>query len=476
MSSTSARATSLAKNTLIISLGTFLPKAASFITLPILTGVLTQDEYGTYDLITIMVSLLLPAATLQIKSAAFRFLIDVRDDKNAQREVVTNILIFTAGVSSLAVIILYFVLGSYGSPLLRLFICAYLFLNMMVDTLRQVARGLSKNFVYSLSSIASSIGQLLAVALLVWLFKSGLDGAVLALIIADLFSLAMLSVSLRPWELLEFESLSSRELSRFIAYSWPMVPNELSNWVMRVSNRVVITAYMGVSANAVFAVANKIPQIITLAQGSLTLAWQENASVYSRDKDIASYYSKMFDVMIRFQVGVYSAVVCLAPLLFSLLVRGDYGEAYRQMPILCLAVFFSSMATFLGGIYVANMKTRSVGITTLVAAAINLVFNLALIDKLGLWSASGANLLSYIVLFFFRAIDVRNFVAMRYKMRTLVLVIAVVIIETSLFFINQPWSAACNIVFGLLASIALNLSLIQALIKSMGKVFAKHVS
>ena len=50
----------LAKNTLIISIGTFLPKLASFITLPILTGYLTQVEYGTYDLITILVSLLLP--------------------------------------------------------------------------------------------------------------------------------------------------------------------------------------------------------------------------------------------------------------------------------------------------------------------------------------------------------------------------------------------------------------------------------
>ena len=62
------------KNTLILSLGTFLPKFAAFITLPILTGQLTKVEYGTYDLVTVMVSLLLPAATLQIQAAAFRLL------------------------------------------------------------------------------------------------------------------------------------------------------------------------------------------------------------------------------------------------------------------------------------------------------------------------------------------------------------------------------------------------------------------
>ena len=50
----------LAKSTLILSIGTFLPKLAGFITLPILTGCLTKKEYGTYDLITILVSLYLP--------------------------------------------------------------------------------------------------------------------------------------------------------------------------------------------------------------------------------------------------------------------------------------------------------------------------------------------------------------------------------------------------------------------------------
>ena len=74
----------LAKNTLILSIGTFLPKLASIITLPVLTGCLTQSEMGTYDVILILESLFLPTATLQIQTAAFRFLIDARDDKGVQ--------------------------------------------------------------------------------------------------------------------------------------------------------------------------------------------------------------------------------------------------------------------------------------------------------------------------------------------------------------------------------------------------------
>ena len=56
----------LVKNTIILAIGTFLPRVASFVVLPILTEYLSQEEYGTYDLITVLVSLLLPAVTIMV--------------------------------------------------------------------------------------------------------------------------------------------------------------------------------------------------------------------------------------------------------------------------------------------------------------------------------------------------------------------------------------------------------------------------
>ena len=72
------------KSSLVLSIGTILPKFASLITLPIVTGYLTKVEYGIYDLITILVSLVLPIATLQMQSAAFRFLIANRNKRVQQ--------------------------------------------------------------------------------------------------------------------------------------------------------------------------------------------------------------------------------------------------------------------------------------------------------------------------------------------------------------------------------------------------------
>ena len=106
-----SRESKLVKNTILIGIGTFLPKLTSFIILPILTGILTKEEYGTYDLITVLVSLLLPAVTLQVQAAAFRFLIDVRNDNDKIQTIVTNIYAFIFVSSIIALTVLYFSLS-----------------------------------------------------------------------------------------------------------------------------------------------------------------------------------------------------------------------------------------------------------------------------------------------------------------------------------------------------------------------------
>ena len=59
-----SRQTNLAKNTLILSIGTILPKFGVFITLPILTGCLTKTEYGIFDLVFAVFSMILPIETV----------------------------------------------------------------------------------------------------------------------------------------------------------------------------------------------------------------------------------------------------------------------------------------------------------------------------------------------------------------------------------------------------------------------------
>ncbi len=469
-----SRESKLAKNTLIISIGTFLPKLASFITLPILTGCLTKEEYGTYDLITVLVSLFLPTITLQIQAAAFRFLIDCRDDEKKISSIVTNILTFIFPTSVTAVVILFFLLWNID-VWVRLFICLYFTADIFVNAARQIARGLDKNLSYSLSAIFSAAGKIIFTLVCVYYLRMGLLGTTIALFAASTFSLIYLVFKARLFRFVDFNSFDKKLLIDMLKYSWPMIPNSLSNWVMRVSDRFVVTAVMGVSANAVYAVANKLPSLLYIAQNTFTLAWQENASLVSKDKDAGEYYSLMFRTMYDLMAGSLGLLIAATPLLFKILIRGDYGEAYYQMPILFLGMFFYSMSTFLGGIYVAYMKSKSVGITTVLAATVNLVTDILSIKWIGLYAASGSTLVAYIFLFVYRAIDVQKIIRVKINLLHCALVLTVMILESVLCYMQRTAFDIVNLILGTFVFIFINKSFVRAVMKKLGKIIGKHL-
>ena len=461
----------LAKNTLILSIGTFLPNLASFITLPILTGYLTHREMGTYDLIIIMESLFLPTVTFQIQTAAFRFLIDARGDLKKVKEIVTSITAFTVPISLAALIVLYMFLGNVDSTV-RLLICLYFLMDQLVNVARQICRGLNDNLVYSISAIISSLGKMIFAVVCVYWMRAGLLGTVIALFMSVLFSFVYLVFSAKLYRYISLTAFSKDKLTEMLTYSWPMVPNCMSSWVMRVSDRLVVNFFMGVEAYAVYAVANKIPSLLNIAQNTFTMAWQENATVVSKDKDASEYYSSMFRVMFDLMAGFFGILIAVTPILFKLLIRGDYEAAYYQIPILFMGMFFYSMSMFLGGIYVAYKESKSVGVTTTAAAACNLIVDIATIRWIGLYAASGSTLVSYLFLFIFRSVDVQRIVRVRYNLRHVLAVTGIMLTESILCYQKSMALNLVNFALGSIVFVVINKSFVRTVI-AKGIVYLK---
>ncbi|MFT3950714.1 MAG: oligosaccharide flippase family protein [Oscillospiraceae bacterium] len=409
-----SRERSLAKNTLILSIGAFFPKLVSIITLPILTGVLTKNEYGSYDLIVTLASLFLPIITLQIQSAAFRFLIDARKDQKTVNAIISNIMAFTIPVSVAGLIVLYLFIP--GIPAFtKLLVCAYYFFDILYVSLQQVTRGLSYHIYYSISAIVLSLLNLLSILLFVSKFLMGLNGILISLIVSYAAATLFLSFKIRNKWTFTFSLVSLTELKHMLSYSWPMVFNNLSSWILRLSDRLIITLFLGVRANAIYAVACKIPNLLLIAQSTFTMAWHENAVIASKDEDAANYYSKMYDYIFSIIAGITALLIAATPVLFHFLVRGSYDEAYKQMPLLFIGTMFCCLSAFQGGIYVAYSKTKDVGLTTAAAAVINLLINLLLVKEIGITAASVATLISYFALTAFRMHDLQKIIHVEYQ-------------------------------------------------------------
>ena len=96
-----------------------------------------------------------------------------------------------------------------------------------------------------------AIFQVVFIILLVYILRLGIYGAVLTLIIAAGVSIFILLIKTKIYKYCSIDKISKKVIKDLIQYSWPMVPNNMSMWVMRVSDRFVLTFFLGPSANAI---------------------------------------------------------------------------------------------------------------------------------------------------------------------------------------------------------------------------------
>lgn len=467
-----SREKELVKNVFLLFLGRLLPKLVQIITLPIITACLTKSEYGTYDLITTAVMLLMPIATLQIQSAAFRFLIDYRNDDLNSSAIITNILAVVCIVALIVSIGIVIFTPKFALPF-KIALALYFYLDILEATVAQIARGLGNTKAYSISSIVLAWINAAGIVIALKLMSKGLMGMIISLAAAYMITIVYLCLTLKLWKYISINALSRKLISEMASYSWPMIPNNLSNWVLKMSDRWVITAFLGVEATAVYGVANKIPNILAIAHSAIVNAWQESASVSLNDSDATEYYSKIYDRIYCLTIGITAILIGFTPVLFKLLIRGDYADSYIQMPILILAMFFFNMSGFQGGFYVAHKKTKSVGITTMVAAGINLAIDLLLVKRIGITAGAFSTLVAYLALFVFRTVDSRRFQPINYNLKKHFLLLSIIVIMLVLCFQRHFYLNCINAFAGIVLFFIINRALIVRFTKRVLNIIRK---
>lgn len=440
-------------NSFILGLGNVLPKISTFITLPILTSALSKFEFGKYDLIVTSMSFILPLFSLLVEQAVFRFLLDSNSED--KKKLITNSALYIL-ISS---IFLYF-LGQlvlkqfeYG---LRILICVYVVLNLYYTYAIQVCRGLGLLKKYSFSSIINTLLNLLFVVLLVGKMETGFYGLITSLVVSIFVASIFAIHSSGIIKLFSLKLYDSQCIKGLLTYSIPLLPNSISWWIIGVSDRWIIATMLGVEMNAIYAVSNKIPSMFNLIYNNFNLAWQESASITYKDSDVTEYYTNIFNYLFNFLAGMLLILITISPIIFKVFIHESYSIAYYQIPILFLAMFFNSMASYYGGIYVALKKSKNMGLTSFFAAFLNVLINFVFISRVGLYAASFSTLASYFLLTLYRAIDVQKYIHIKYNLIEIINKIAIITIIAVVSYLNIYYLNIINFVLATSLSIILN--------------------
>lgn len=434
-----SREKQLVKNTAILALGKICTQFVSFFLLPLYTAFLSTKEYGTVDLLNTYVSLLLPLIFLQIDQAVFRFLIDVRDKEKEKGKIISTVFI-TVILQAIAYLIIYIIIGPLIKNEYKYFLATNVVATMFANVLLQICRGLGDNTSYSVGSLISGVSTVVLNVLFIAVFKWGAYGMLTATLIANLLCALFVFFNKRLYKYVKIKHYSKNDIKKLWKYSIPLVPNQLSWWVINVSDRTIITYVLGISVNGIYSAANKFSSICTTVFNIFNMTWSESASMYIKDKDSSEYFSNIINTAIKLFVSICLGVIAAMPFVFNILITGKgYAKAYYQIPILMLATIFSIVVSLIGSIYVALKKSNEIAKTSIYSAIINIGVNVLLIKFIGLYAASVSTLVSYLAMSIYRYIDVQKYVKISIdkKMVLVSMIVAVMILTT--YYIRNLW-------------------------------------
>lgn len=453
----------LVKNTIIILIGKICTQAITFVLLPIYTNYLSTEEYGTVDLVITYISLLAPLISLQLEYAAFRFLIDVRNNENEKKKIITNVM----GALSILTFLCIFIFAIVYS-IFKFNNCIYLFLiliiTMFANMLLQIARGEGKNTDYTIASfIAGASNAILSIIFVVFL-KTGITGIFLSMIISNLSCFIYLFIKTKLYIYLDFKLKDKKVISRLLKYSIPMIPNSICWWVISISDRTIISIFLGLSANGIYSVAAKFSGLIVTIYNMFNLSWTESVSLHINDEDADSYLSDVFNATTKFFACGCLAIIAIMPIAFPILIGNDYLEAYNFIPFLILGSFFNIIMGMLSGIYIGKKKSGEMAKTSILAAISNIVINLLFVNKLKIWAAVISTIISFIIVSVYRIVDVKKYINIKIKYLDYIILLIIFIFTTSLYMINNYCLNIINILVIILFSIFLNKKMIKSIV------------
>lgn len=459
-----SRQFNLIESTIIIGIGYIIPALANLLVLPIYTEALTNEQYGIYDLLLVIVSLVVPIILVRLDAGIFRFIIIARNNDDEIRKIVSSVMSIVMILPILLFPIFLCLLTKF-SIADRIYMALYVYFSALYSTLGYLCRGLGNNRLYSKVVCIQSVSTAITAIIFVRACNWKLHGVFISIVISTLVALVYGFGKLRIWRMFSVKYFSKKIVKEILEYSAPMVPNNISMWVVNTSDRLLITGMLGVGANGIYAIANKFPTYLSQIMGVLNMSWQENAAVYVEDEDASQYFSGITMSILNILMGMSALLLGMVPFLFKILVRQDYSEAFKQVPILILGLLLSCMTSHYGSIYLALRETKIIGITSVAGAIVNILINVLFIKKIGLYAASISTVVSFGIVFIIRSHILKRFICIKVPIGRLWKGIIVLVLMSVLYYYNNFWTNILNFVIAVVFAIVINKNVLQILTK-----------
>jgi O-antigen/teichoic acid export membrane protein len=390
----------MVKHSLVYGLGNIMNRVIGFLMIPIYTQYLLPSEYGILELVSLTTEFLGMILSLRISRAMYRFYFEYEAEDDRKEVISTAVLSFGA-IGIVGVAFACLASGQLAEGILDsksygyYFIISFstLWFNTIVLMGYDYVQMLKRSILYViLSSGRLVINLSLNIYFIVWL-KMGVAGILYGNLVSAILMTCVLVV---PILMKIGVRISRKKLKEMLAFGLPLIPGALANFIVLVSDRYLVKLFGSLSDTGIYSLSYRFGTLPhTLITVPFFQIWSVRRFELFKDESSEDVMGKIITYFLFIITFVGLGISVLIKDTIQIMADPKFWDAYMYIPILVLSYLVFGLFNHFAFNILIEKKTKYLSYIDIANGILNVILNIVLIKRYGIWGAAFATLISY---------------------------------------------------------------------------------
>lgn len=383
---------------------------AGLISLPIMTRLLSKEDYGLMSLVFLATTVATSLFALGIPQSTTRYFAEyAQRGQESLKGFCTTMLIAMITIGTIAMFAFYLggVLLSHTESFRDMavylnYAVALILIRLVSSVCLQILRGNQQTLAFNLYNIVNRYLTIGAIVLLIVFVFHNVAAVFVGTIVVEAGVLLVACAYLWRRKLIGLAPFESSVIPRAIKFGVPLVIADLMVSLVASSDRFVIKYFLDADAVAIYSVAYDVSDYVAaLLAKPLQLAilpivyklWSTKGTDATK-----AFLDKAISLSMIVVIPMIAGFSLVGPDLVVTLASEKYAESGNLVPVIAFGVMIGSINFLLFTGLLLHEKTTVITILNGSAAAMNLALNLLLIPRFGIIGAAYATIATYVLL------------------------------------------------------------------------------
>ncbi|MEC4685152.1 MAG: oligosaccharide flippase family protein [Nitrospirota bacterium] len=400
----------LVKQSSVYYIGTMVISLSSFISLPILTRIMSKSEYGMLSLVTLTIFLVLVPAKFGLQNSAVFYFDEFKLNKRGNRtETYYSTLFWGSLFIALSIAVIFFVAG--GELLKYLpnkslvdfiaIIAVLVVTEAMIVRIKNFLRIEQKSALFVWIGIIRSYGRIATGLLYFYFISRTVQGFLIGTLLTNVVLLILSPLFMEWFKEIKITSFSSKFLKECLHYGYPFIGIEAAALLIKYSDRYLIDYFLGTSEVGVYSVSGNL--CMSISTGIFSSIWLALTPMYMKiyrtegEEKTSEFVSKSLNILFLISIPVVFGLSAISREVIQILASKKFMEAASVIPFLVAgAAIWGVIPLYATGFYIKkriNLYNRIIAFSMF----LNIAMNVYMIPRWGLQGAAIATLITYII-------------------------------------------------------------------------------